>query len=143
MRPFTKRNAMRPLKSPSIDEAPNRGLDRAAVVMSGLCLVHCLAIPFALLLGPIASQWLTSSETQVHWILLALALPISLVALWRGFRRHRSQFTFVLGMLGLLLMFIGVSHLLGESWEIALTVIGVTALLIAHVRNMLGGHSHA
>ena len=129
-------------KSSSIDGATNQGLDRAAVFLSGLCLLHCLAIPFALLLGPIASHWLTSNETQVHWILLALALPISVVALWRGYRRHGSQLTLALGMLGLLFMFVGVSHLLGESWEIALTVVGVSALLIAHVRNMLGGHSH-
>lgn len=134
---------MSPPKSSSIDGTPNRGLDRAAVFLSGLCLLHCLAIPFALVLGPIASGWLTSNETQVHWILLALALPISVIALWRGFRRHRSLLTLVLGMLGLLFMFIGVSHFFGEAWEIALTVIGVSALLIAHVRNMLGGHTHA
>ena len=126
-----------------MDDGPNLRLDRAAVFLSSLCLLHCMAIPFALLLGPITSRWLTSNETPTHWILLALALPISVIALWRGFRRHHSRFTLVLGLLGLLLMFIGVSHLLGESWEIALTVVGVIALLIAHVRNMLGGHSHA
>lgn len=150
---------MNPSKSPASGQIPdggtgherlehnsgrehNGGLDRAAVFLSGLCLLHCLAIPFALLLGPVLSQWLVSSETQTHWLLLALALPISMIALWRGYLRHHDMLTVMLGMVGLLLMFIGVAHLLGETWEITLTVIGVTALLVAHLRNMRSKHRH-
>jgi len=117
-------------------------LDRAAVFLSGLCLLHCLAIPFALLLGPVLSQWLASSESQVHWILLALALPISGIALGRGYRKHPSLLTLVLGAIGLIFMLLGVSHILGEAYEIALTVIGVAMLLAAHLRNMTAGHDH-
>jgi hypothetical protein len=138
MRPFAKRNAMTPPKPPS-----SSGLDRFAVVLSGLCLLHCLAVPFAILLGPMLGQWLTHSETEVHWLLLALALPISAVALSRGYSRHHSPLTLVLGAAGLALMFIGVSHVIGEDWEIILTVAGVSSLLLAHIRNMLGSHRHA
>lgn len=137
MRPLAKRNAMNPLKS-----STNTGLDRIAVFLSGLCLLHCLALPFALLLGPLLGDWLQDSETQVHWLLLALALPVSAIALWRGFRKHHSALTLTLGLVGLLLMFIGVSHLIGERWEVILTVVGVSALLVAHIRNMTGKHSH-
>ena len=142
MRPFAKRNAMTSPESSTLQEEPAQRLDRAAVFLSSLCLLHCLAIPFALLLGPLSAQWLVNSETPVHWLLLAMALPISMIALWRGFRRHRSVLTMSLGVTGLLLMFLGVSHVFGESWEVVLTVIGVTGLLIAHVRNMLGQHRH-
>ena len=137
MRPFAKRNAMTPPKPSS-----TTGLDRAAVLLSGLCLVHCLAVPFAVVLGPLAGQWLMDSETQVHWILLTLALPISVVALARGYRRHHNSVTITLGAVGLTFMFVGVSHVIGEDWEIILTVIGVSSLLMAHVRNMLGVHRH-
>ena len=137
MRPFAKRNAMTPPKSSS-----TTGLDRAAVLLSGLCLLHCLAVPFAIIFGPLLSQWLVNSETQVHWLLLALALPISAVALARGYRRHHSVLTLLLGGVGLTLMFIGVSHVIGETWEVALTVVGVSSLLIAHIRNLLGAHQH-
>ncbi len=122
---------------------PNDMLDRSAIALSGLCLLHCLALPFALLLGPLLGTWLSESETQVHWVLFGLAIPISSVALWRGFRRHHNLLTVLLGAGGLLLMFLGVSHLLGESIEIELTVIGVSAVLIAHLRNMLGHAAHA
>ncbi len=118
-----------------------RKLDRVAIFLSSLCLLHCLAIPFALLLGPVLGHWLADTETSVHWILLALAIPISLVALWRGYKRHDNLSTLVLGCSGLALMFIGVSHLLGEAAEIALTVLGVLLLLAAHIRN-LRAHAH-
>ena len=121
--------------------SPNR-LDRIAVVLSGLCLLHCVAVPFALVLGPLMGQWLQRSETQVHWLLLALALPISGVALWRGYRRQGSPWNLSLGSLGLALMFLGVSHLLGAHWEIGLTAVGVSVLLIAHLRNMTASHAH-
>ncbi len=138
MRPFAKRNLMTPPKQTSTN-----GLDRIAVFLSGLCLVHCLAVPFALVFGPLLGEWLTYSDTQVHWFLLALALPTSALALWRGYRKHHSRVTVWLGSTGLMLMFIGVSHFIGEDWEVALTVVGVSALLIAHVRNMTGKHDHA
>ncbi len=113
-----------------------------AIFLSSLCLLHCLAIPFALLLGPVLSPWLTSTETQVHWGLLALAAPISVFALGNGFRRHRSHLTLWLGLVGLGFMLLAVTHLLGEQWEIALTVVGVIMVLIAHIRNTLAGHDH-
>lgn len=136
MRPFAKRNAMTPTKSSSTN-----GLDRAAVFLSGLCLLHCLAVPFALLFGPMLGQWLLNSETEVHWLLLALALPISAVALGRGYIRHHSPLTLVMGAVGLMLMFVGAAHFFGAEWEVLLTVIGVSILLFAHVRNMLGTHA--
>lgn len=118
-------------------------LDRVAVFLSSLCLVHCLAIPFAILLGPLLDSWLSTSETEVHWFLLFLAIPISALALWRGYRRHNSKITLSMGCIGLTFMFIAVMHWFGEQWEVALTVIGVTLLLVAHIRNMRGGHQHA
>lgn len=132
---------MRPKTKPYVLKDPQ--LDRVAIFLSGLCLVHCLAIPVTLLLGSVFSDWLVETETNVHWILLALAAPTSVWALGRGFRAHRSQLTLSLGMGGLLIMFVGVSHIAGEAWEIALTLIGVTGVLIAHIRNALARqHTH-
>ena len=116
-------------------------LDRGAVLLSSLCLLHCLTLPFALLFGQWLGAWLLQTESEVHWLLLALAVPISAVALLRGYRRHHSQITVALGAIGLTLMFAGVS--IGEDWEITLTVIGVSAVLVAHLRNMFGRHEHA
>lgn len=112
-------------------------LDRWAIVLSGICLLHCLVVPFAVVLGPVLAQWLLDTETRVHWFLLALAIPISFWALGRGYLNHRSSLTLTLGGMGLILMFLGVSHLAGDELEVPLTVIGVSGVMIAHIRNTL------
>ena len=117
-------------------------LDRIAIVLSGLCLLHCLALPIALLLAPFFADWLAATETQLHWILLGLAAPVSAFAWWRGYAVHHNAFTVAIGLVGLSLMLVGVSHLAGAGAEIALTVVGVTLVLIAHVPNVLFRHRH-
>ena len=117
---------------------PQTYLDRAAMWLSGLCLVHCLALPLAVLLTPTLSQWLEATETTTHWILFGIAIPISVIALVQGYRRLRSVKTLLLGGIGLLLMLVAVCHVFGREMEVLLTVIGVTAVLFAHLRNLLG-----
>ena len=70
---------------------PQTYLDRAAMWLSGLCLVHCLALPLAVLLTPTLSQWLEATETTTHWILFGIAIPISVIALVQGYRRLRGS----------------------------------------------------
>ena len=106
--------------------------------LSGLCLVHCLALPLAMLLAPTLSHWVEATETTTHWILFGIAIPISLIALVRGYRRLRSNLTLLLGGLGLLLMLVAVSHVFGRELEVVLTVVGVTAVMFAHLRNLAG-----
>jgi hypothetical protein len=124
-----------------LENANKSKLDRAAIWLSGLCLIHCLALPLTLLLMPALNSWLSDTETMAHWLLLAFAVPISLLALWRGYQTAKSTLTLVLGGVGLLLMFLAVIHVMGESWEIPLTVVGVILVLIAHIRN-LTQHQH-
>ncbi|MCZ6640498.1 MAG: MerC domain-containing protein [Gammaproteobacteria bacterium] len=117
-------------------EPVRRRLDRAAIWLSGICLVHCLAIPFAVLALPVIGDHLLDSETMVHWLLLAPAVPVSIVSLWSGYRRHDYPIGLLIGACGLSLMFIGVSHLIDRSYEIPLTIAGATLVTIAHGLNM-------
>ena len=112
-------------------------LDRIAIALSGLCLLHCLSIPFALLLGPTLGTWLLNTETSTHWLLLAFAAPISMWALHQGFAKHRSVLTLAMGYAGLVFMLLGALHTFGETTETWLTVIGVVVLMAAHIRNTL------
>ena len=93
----------------AIKSQPQPYLDRAAMWLSGLCLVHCLALPLAVLLTPTMSHWLEATETTTHWILFGIAIPISVIALVQGYRRLRSVKTLLLGGIGLLLMLVAVS----------------------------------
>ena len=116
--------------------AHNDRLDRMAIVLSALCLLHCLAIPLAVLAAPAVTAWFSGTETVVHWVLLALAVPLSVWAYLRGYRRHGGVAATVIGSLGLVLMLLGVSHLLAVSWEIPLTLIGVSLVSVGHVMNI-------
>ena len=122
----------------ALKPTPHTTLDRAAIWLSGLCLAHCLAFPLAVLLAPTFADWLGATETTTHWILFGFALPISAVALTRGYRRLGNGPTMLLGSVGLLLMLLAVTHIFGSELEVLLTLIGVIAVLYAHWRNLMG-----
>ena len=55
-------------------------LDRVAIGLSGLCAIHCVATPAAVILFPVLSACLGSDE-RFHALLLVLVVPSSVVAL--------------------------------------------------------------
>jgi hypothetical protein len=117
------------------------GIDKVAIGLSLLCLVHCLALPLAVLLAPALEAALLGSESHVHWALLGLAVPTSCYALWHGYRHHGRRAVPVMGFFGLAVMLLGVSHVTARSLEAPITVAGVVVLLVAHVVN-LRYHAH-
>ncbi len=110
-----------------------RIVDRLAIGLSGLCLVHCLALPLATAALPALATALPGHR-WVHVAILATALPLAFLALHRGWRRHRDTRPAVLGATGLLLLMVGIFA--GENWtETAVTVLGGLVLASAHVAN--------
>ncbi|MGD8326573.1 MAG: MerC domain-containing protein [Sphingomonadales bacterium] len=107
--------------------------DRLAVFLSGLCVAHCLIIPVALLLAPVLGLQLIE-DAAAHQILFAVAVPVSIVGLGLGFRRHRRLTSLLMAALGLGLMYGG---LLQTSlvFEEVLTVAGVLLVAAAHIQN--------
>jgi hypothetical protein len=108
-------------------------LDKSALTLSGLCLVHCLAGALLVTVFAVSSDLLSH---QVHLVGLLLALPLALVALWRGVRVHRRVGVAVLGALGIGLMALSlvISH--GQAAEVILSVLGVSLLAAAHIWNL-------
>jgi hypothetical protein len=111
-------------------------LDRLAILLSGICLVHCLAIPVALILLPAFGGVLFESHELFHVFLLAIGVPVSILALWSGYRRHGDRACLVIGALGLGMMLLGITHAFGDTGEIAATVTGAVVLTVAHLLNM-------
>ena len=66
---------------------PTNWLDGAAVALSALCLIHCLALPIVVAGLPFLAQF---AEGHLHLQMLVVVLPLSVVALGLGYRRHRS-----------------------------------------------------
>jgi hypothetical protein len=116
------------LKSPEV-------LDKAAVALSGLCLLHCLALPLVLLLLPFVSAL---SLDRLHGQMLIVVIPVSVVALLLGFRRHRSRLVLLAGVVGMVLLIIGgtlAHNRLGIAADRTLTIAGAVVLAFTHYRN--------
>ena len=72
----------------------------AAMFASGLCLLHCLFLPALLVMMPALAVWTTLPESFHFWMLI-IAVPISLMALYIGLRRHRNWMPIMIAMPGL------------------------------------------
>ena len=111
--------------------------DKAAVGLSALCVLHCLALPVALtLLPPVAALGL--QEEWVHKLLLVSVIPISLYALTLGCRQHRSFWVASAGLLGVLFLVAAatVGHrFFGEAGETSFTLVGAILVAVSHVLN--------
>src|SRR5919197_3593975 len=108
--------------------------DQVAIGLSGLCTIHCIITPVAVILFPTVSACVGSDAT-FHALLLALVVPSSILALVLGCRRHRDRRVLGLGMggLGLLVVAVSLGHI--EYWERPMTL-GASALMVwAHARN--------
>ena len=108
-------------------------LDRAGMVLSSLCAVHCvLGIVIVAGLGLGDGILL---DPAIHRIGLLLATVIAGVAIGIGAIQHRRAAPFVVAMTGLTFMGGGlaVDHGIEEA---VLTVIGVTLVAAGHVLNL-------
>ena len=108
---------------------PRHWLDIAAISASGLCLIHCLALPLVIAALPSIGGAIAGSAT--HWVLLAFAVPVSLWVLTRDPWPAR-RVPLGLGLAGLSLMTVGVAGFEGSPAETWLTVAGVSLVAAAH-----------
>jgi hypothetical protein len=114
---------------------PAAMLDRTAVMLSGLCLLHCLLLPFLLVALPALAAL---SEGHLHAQMLVVAIPVSVVALAFGFRRHSSRYVLSFGILGMVLLTFGgtVAHsYYGIVSDRAFTIAGALVLAVTHYFN--------
>lgn len=109
--------------------APRTG-DLAAISLSGLCLIHCLALPVLAVTLPVLGAWV--EVAWIHWGFIGLAAPISMVALSRGRRQGRTR-RFMVAATGLGLMVAGAA---GIGDETVMTVVGGVTLALAHALNL-------
>lgn len=107
-------------------------LDRIAIALSGLCMVHCLAT--AVLLGLLASAGGFLGSPLIHEVGLTLAMILGAVALGRGIHDHGFLLPSAVGSLGLGVMAGALTMGHGGS-EALYTVLGVSILALGHRLN--------
>ena len=113
-------------------------LDKVAVAVSGLCAVHCLLLPLVVIAFPLLGAF-AIDDTWFHRLLLFVIVPVSVVALAMGFRRHRDATVVVTGVAGILVLTVvavaghDLLGLTGERWA---TTGGGVLLAAGHLLNM-------
>ena len=107
-------------------------LDKGAMLLSGLCVVHCVAT--VVLLGALSAFGHLFADPRIHEVGLALATLLGAVALGSGLWRHRNRLPMLLGVPGLSLMTAAlfVDHGVREA---LLTIAGVSLVALAHLLN--------
>lgn len=118
-------------------EPADRGtniIEGAAVSASLLCLVHCLALPFLLLLLPGIIGLFARSEA-FHYAAMALIVPSAVAAFWLGYRRHRALRPALFGLIGVGFLVAALLPGTAEGAETWLTVAGSLLLVAGHAMN--------
>jgi hypothetical protein len=112
-------------------------LDRMAITLSGLCLVHCLAT--AVLLGLLSAAGGLLGAPIIHEVGLSLAMMLGALALGRGVYEHGFMMPSAVGGLGLGVM-AGALTMPHDGGEALFTVLGVSVLALGHQLNRIAAN---
>jgi hypothetical protein len=112
----------------------NDRLDRIAIGLSGLCMVHCLAT--AVVIGLLASASGLLGAAWIHEVGLVVAMALGAIALGRGVLIHGFLMPWAVGWLGLGVMAGALT--MGHGGNEALyTIVGVSLLALGHQLNRI------
>ena len=112
--------------------ARNGTMDRIAIALSGLCLVHCLAS--AVFLAMLASAGGLLLDPIIHEIGLIMAIGLGVLALGRGIVDHGFMMPSAVGGLGLGVM-AGSLMMPHGGGSTLYSVLGVLILALGHDLN--------
>ncbi|MDQ1153399.1 MerC domain-containing protein [Brevundimonas sp. SORGH_AS_0993] len=114
--------------------AIHRTGDAMGISLSGLCMVHCLALPLLVSLFPLAGAW--AEAPWVHWVFAFMAGPLAAYVLSRPDTAGRRDWLLIAaGALGVALLFFAAAELPTHEAETPMTVAGGLILAGAHIVN--------
>ena len=111
--------------------------DRLAMTLSFACILHCLFMP-AFLITSLTFASIEFSDELLHYSILFLAIPVSLFALLSGKKNHNNNLIFIVGIVGLTVLFSAIfseGNFYGVPLETLLTIIGSMIVITAHYKN--------
>lgn len=120
----------------SLIAIPSQRLDRLAIGLSGICVVHCLAT--SVLLALLASAGSILGADWIHEIGLVLAMAMGFISLGRGILEHGFAMPSAVGGLGLGVM-AGALTMPHNGTEALYTIVGVAILALGHRLNFIAG----
>jgi hypothetical protein len=113
-------------------------IDAVGMLLSAFCMLHCVALTALLLSGGALASFWRDGEDLTHVIMLAVVVPVSVIAFGGGWLRHRRADVVWLGAIGILTLALAAlfahDHY-GASADAGLSIAGGAALAVAHWRN--------
>ena len=86
-------------------EKLSKKADRIGVIASILCAIHCALTPVLLILMPtFGKAW---AHPATHWGMALVVIPIAVMMLIKGYRKHRKKWLVGVGILGILFIIVG------------------------------------
>ena len=117
--------------------AVSRYLDRIAISLSTICIVHCLAMPFLVALLPVAA-FSFGSDGHFHALMLWLVVPTSAIGFSLGYSVHHNTKIVVAGAVAVAVLALvalwGHDHW-DPRFEVTVNVAASILLAIAHWKN--------
>lgn len=107
-------------------------LDRMAIGLSGLCVLHCVAS--AIVVAMLASAGGLLLDHRVHEIGLMLAMGLGALGLGSGILTHGFLLPSAVGAVGLALMAVGLA-MPHNAGEMVFTIVGVGIVALGHELN--------
>jgi hypothetical protein len=115
-------------------KASDERLDRAGMTASILCAVHCAA--GAAIAAAVPAVRVIESE-WVERLFVAVSLALATLALRRGVALHRDRRVYGALVVGAVVLVAGrVIEFSSERAELATSLVGASALVLAHVINI-------
>lgn len=111
--------------------------DKTAISLSFICAIHCLLLPVALVLYPALAGLPLGDESFHRWLLMGV-VPMSVVALFLGCRKHKRYHVIWKGGIGVGMLIVAavLGHdVLGEMGEKLITVLAAGLIVIGHWQN--------
>lgn len=114
--------------------AMQRAGDAMGVILSGLCMIHCLALPLLVSLFPLAGAW--AEAAWVHWLFAGMAGPLAAYVLSLPDAEGRRNWSLIgAGALGVALLFLAAAEFPSHEAETPMTIAGGLILASAHIVN--------
>lgn len=108
--------------------------DAAAIGLSALCMIHCLALP--LLAAALPFLGLLTDAPWVHWVFAATAAPLAAWSLSRPMIDGRRNWRMLsLAAVGVLLLLLAAAEWPSHELETLVTTAGGLVLATAHGLN--------
>ena len=119
--------------------------DKTAIGLSFICTIHCLALPFIVVMLPSLAVFNLEDEIYQLWMVVAV-IPTSVYALTMGCKKHKKTSVIVLGAVGLAIIITAtwLGHdVLGETGEKVFSVLGAVIIALEHwINYQLCRHSY-